>query len=135
MSGIILGGDLNIHHKRWLCFSREDTRIGSELNIFLDFYGLNHVVREPTRNEYLFDLVISDIGLPDGNGYDLMAGLRAEQQLKGIALTGYGMESDIARSQTAGFLLHLTKPIRADELETAIATARSGEAVPLSSPA
>ena len=61
ISGIILGGDLNVHHKRWLRFSREDTRIGSELKIFCDFYGLNQLVREPTRNEYLLDLVISDI--------------------------------------------------------------------------
>ena len=43
ISGIVLGGDLNVHHKHWLRFSREDTRIGSELNKFCDFYGLLQV--------------------------------------------------------------------------------------------
>src|SRR6185503_18159123 len=56
------------------------------------------------------DFVISDIGLPDGNAYDLMAELRARFGLAGIALTGYGMDSDIARSHAAGFVIHLTKP-------------------------
>ncbi len=71
-----------------------------------------------------FDLVISDIGLPDGNGYELMAHLRSSLRLTGIALTGYGMEYDIVRSESAGFFLHLIKPIRAEELEAAIAAAR-----------
>ncbi len=71
-----------------------------------------------------FDLVISDIGLPDGSGYDLMEHLNRYQRLPGVALTGYGMDYDIAKSRTAGFLTHLTKPIRADELEAAIARTR-----------
>jgi PAS domain S-box-containing protein len=64
-----------------------------------------------------FDLVLSDIGLPDGDGYALMSELRAEFGLKGIALTGYGMEQDVARSQSAGFVAHLTKPIRMESLK------------------
>ena len=78
-----------------------------------------------------FDLVISDIGLPDGDGCELMALLRRERRLRGIALTGFGMEHDIVRSRQAGFFTHLTKPIRADQLEAAIALAhrdRDGEA-------
>jgi signal transduction histidine kinase/CheY-like chemotaxis protein len=70
-----------------------------------------------------FDLVISDIGLPDGNGYELMTALRSEQRLRGVALTGFGTDHDIARSQAAGFLTHLTKPIRVDQLEAALALA------------
>lgn len=58
-----------------------------------------------------FDLVLSDIGLPDGDGYGLMEKLKTERNLKGIALSGYGMEADLARSKAAGFLAHLTKPI------------------------
>ena len=50
-----------MHHKRWLRFSREDTRIGSELKKICDFYGLSQLVKEPTRKEYLLDLKISDI--------------------------------------------------------------------------
>ncbi len=64
-----------------------------------------------------FDLLISDIGLPDGNGYDLMVELRTRFNLPGIALSGYGMEDDIARSEAAGFHHHLTKPVRVQALD------------------
>jgi CheY-like chemotaxis protein len=67
-----------------------------------------------------FDLVISDIGLPDSNGYDLMAALSASYGCKGIALSGYGTERDIARSKAAGFLVHLTKPVQAQALHEAL---------------
>jgi CheY-like chemotaxis protein len=67
------------------------------------------------------DLVISDIGLPDGSGFELMAGLREQFGLKGIALTGYGMENDLIRSQEAGFVTHLMKPVRIQLLDEAIA--------------
>jgi len=69
-----------------------------------------------------FQLLISDIGLPDGSGYDLMAELHQQPALKGIALTGYGMEHDIDRSSSAGFALHLTKPIHIESLEDALNT-------------
>ena len=69
-----------------------------------------------------FDLLITDIGLPDGNGYELMVELRRHfKGLKGIALTGYGMEQDLARSEAAGFAEHLTKPVRMESLEKALA--------------
>ena len=70
-----------------------------------------------------FQLVISDIGLPDGNGYDLMRELKKDSALKGIALTGYGMEEDVTRSQEAGLTTHLTKPIRIETLDHALAAA------------
>jgi signal transduction histidine kinase len=57
-----------------------------------------------------FDLVISDLGLPDGNGYELMRALQALSPVKGIALSGYGMIADVEDSLTAGFSAHLTKP-------------------------
>ncbi len=68
------------------------------------------------------DLLVSDIGLPDGNGCELMAELREQRQLPGIALTGYGMDHDIVRSQAAGFLVHLTKPVAMQALDRALAT-------------
>jgi len=67
-----------------------------------------------------FDLIISDIGLPDGNGNQLMAELKNTFGLKGIALTGYGMDHDVAAAQTAGFVAHLTKPIRIEALDKAL---------------
>ncbi|MEO6005168.1 MAG: PAS domain S-box protein [Opitutus sp.] len=67
-----------------------------------------------------FDLVISDVGLPDGDGSSLMAELRSRFGLRGIALTGYGMDDDIERSRAAGFVAHLTKPIRVEALDAAL---------------
>ena len=71
-------------------------------------------------NEQEFDLLISDIGLPDRSGYELMQELQASKGLRGIALSGFGMENDIARARDAGFAEHLTKPINFERLENAI---------------
>lgn len=70
-----------------------------------------------------FDLLISDIGLPDGNGYDLMTELHGRHGLVGIALTGYGMDEDVNRSQAAGFITHLTKPVTVQALDGALSVA------------
>jgi PAS domain S-box-containing protein len=66
------------------------------------------------------DLVVSDLGLPDGSGRDLMRELIRRYGWKGIALSGYGMEDDVRRSHEAGFARHLTKPVDLDALRTAI---------------
>jgi len=65
-------------------------------------------------------LVVSDLGLPDGSGQDLMRELSRRWHLKGIALSGYGMEEDVRRSREAGFARHLTKPVDLDTLRAAI---------------
>ena len=70
--------------------------------------------------QQVFDLVISDIGLPDGNGVDLMVQLPREYGLSGIALSGYGMDDDLARTKNAGFLAHLVKPIDFERLNRVI---------------
>lgn len=67
-----------------------------------------------------FDLVISDIGLPDGNGIDLMQKLTKEYGLRGVALSGYGMPEDLAKTEEAGFLAHLVKPINFDQLHNVL---------------
>lgn len=68
-----------------------------------------------------FSLVISDVGLPDKSGFELMKEIVAlKPSLPGIALSGYGMEDDLARSQEAGFSVHLVKPIAIGILEEAI---------------
>ncbi|MGB7838806.1 MAG: ATP-binding protein, partial [Terrimicrobiaceae bacterium] len=67
-----------------------------------------------------FDIAICDLGLPDGRGQDLMHELKGEFSLPGIALSGYGMESDIQQSLEAGFSAHLTKPVELAALEEAI---------------
>ncbi|HEV3147328.1 MAG TPA: PAS domain S-box protein [Chthoniobacterales bacterium] len=58
-----------------------------------------------------FDALISDIGLPDGDGYDLVRVAKRRQPLSAIALSGYGTEEDVRRSLEAGFDYHLTKPV------------------------
>jgi PAS domain S-box-containing protein len=72
-----------------------------------------------------FDFVVSDIGLPDGNGCDLMAELKNKHALTGIALTGYGMDEDLNRSRAAGFITHLTKPVSVQSLDKALARVMS----------
>lgn len=67
-----------------------------------------------------FDLIISDIGLPDGSGLDLMRELCARKPIKGIALSGFGMEDDIRKSHAAGFHEHLIKPINVQKLQAVI---------------
>ena len=73
-----------------------------------------------TADGATFDLLISDIGLPDGTGFDLMSTLRERGGPPGIALSGYGMENDIDKSREAGFSEHLIKPVTIDRLDDAI---------------
>lgn len=67
-----------------------------------------------------FDVLVSDIGLPDGTGVDLLRKLReipGKERLCGVALSGFGMDEDIARSKDAGFTQHLTKPVDFAQLQ------------------
>jgi PAS domain S-box-containing protein len=70
-----------------------------------------------------FDLVVSDIGLPDGDGFELMKQLHQSHGLRGIAVTGYGMEQDVVNSHAAGFVAHLTKPVNVRTLDAALEAA------------
>jgi DNA-binding NtrC family response regulator len=84
--------------------------------------AVSHDVRSAmeaaVRNK--FDLLISDIALPDGTGMDLMMQLRVIANVPGIAISGFGNDGDIGRSLQAGFSEHLIKPIKLDNLEAAI---------------
>ncbi|SIO47168.1 PAS domain S-box-containing protein [Singulisphaera sp. GP187] len=75
---------------------------------------------EAVERDEPFNLVVSDIGLPDGSGLELMRRIRAQRDVKGIAVSGYGMEDDVRKSRDAGFCLHLTKPVDFPALEQAI---------------
>ncbi|MDB6165728.1 MAG: hypothetical protein JWQ83_868, partial [Lacunisphaera sp.] len=68
-----------------------------------------------------FDLVISDLGLPDLSGHELMKRLHQRFGLPGIALSGYGMDHDMVQSRAAGFKYHLTKPVSFDRLKSFVA--------------
>lgn len=68
-----------------------------------------------------FDVLISDIGLPDGDGWELMRKLRNQiPNLKGIAMSGYGMRADLEKSKQAGFEGHIIKPFGPVELNAAL---------------
>src|SRR5947208_8540925 len=67
-----------------------------------------------------FDLLISDISLPDGSGIELMQTLRTTRPVIGIALSGFGMEEDVKKSIEAGFTEHLVKPVGGKTLQGAI---------------
>lgn len=67
-----------------------------------------------------FDLVLSDLGLPDGSGMHLMSEIKSRHGWPGIALSGYGMEADLRKTSGAGFSAHLVKPVEISELFSAI---------------
>jgi signal transduction histidine kinase/CheY-like chemotaxis protein len=77
------------------------------------------------RNQ--FDLLISDIALPDGTGTELMTCLRAITGIRGIAISGFGMNGDIQKSLQAGFSEHLVKPVKLERLEAAINSVMGAE--------
>jgi PAS domain S-box-containing protein len=66
------------------------------------------------------DLVVSDVGLPDGSGLDMMRKLSSAHGLRGIALSGFGRDVDIEQSLAAGFSRHLIKPINSALLRKTI---------------
>lgn len=74
------------------------------------------------------DLLIADLGLPDGSGLDLMRALGKQRSVKGIALTGQALEDDVDAAIRAGFGAHLTKPVEFNRLVEAIGTVCGGQA-------
>ena len=87
-------------------------------------HDVRSAMEAAVRNK--FDLLISDIALPDGTGMDLMMQLRAITNVPGIAISGFGNNGDIERSLQAGFSEHLIKPVKLDNLEAAIERAIAG---------
>jgi nitrogen-specific signal transduction histidine kinase/CheY-like chemotaxis protein len=75
-----------------------------------------------------FDLVVSDIGLPDGSGIDFIRAFRAQSTAPAVALTGFGTDDDVRRSVEAGFTAHLTKPVNFEQLERLIEEAAAARA-------
>ena len=103
------------HHDTCLGMKRMLERRGYHITIA---HSAEQAV-EKVRTED-FDLLISDIGLPDRSGYELMRELRLNKRLPGIALSGFGTEQDVKQAKEAGFSEHLTKPINFERLEKTI---------------
>ncbi len=91
--------------------SRLLTRCGHRLAIAENVQAAIRLLETKT-----FDVVLSDIGLPDGTGRDVISAAKRIQDVTGIALTGFGMVEDVARGKEAGFDYHLTKPVDFNQL-------------------
>ena len=106
----------------------QDTR--QTLSRLLTHFGHDITMADSTQsalamvdsNEY--DVLLSDIGLPDGTGYDIISHAKQKGSVKGVALTGFGSSEDIQRGKEAGFDYHLTKPVDFHELRTVLAQVR-----------
>ena len=81
-------------------------------------HNVRSAMEAAVRNQ--FDLLISDIALPDGTGMDLMMQLRAICGIPGIAISGFGNNGDIEKSLQAGFSEHLVKPVKLEKLQAAM---------------
>src|SRR5438874_549410 len=81
-------------------------------------HNVRSAMEAAARNR--FDLLISDIALPDGSGIDLMTQLQAISKMPGIAISGFGNNRDIEKSLEAGFCEHLIKPVKLETLEAAM---------------
>jgi signal transduction histidine kinase/ActR/RegA family two-component response regulator len=90
-------------------------RAGHEVELAYSVAGAKGIFER--RN---FDLVISDLGLPDGNGLDLFRYMNERQPVEGIALSGYGMQDDIQASLAAGFREHVVKPVDWPKLQSIV---------------
>jgi hypothetical protein len=66
------------------------------------------------------DVLLCDIGLPDGSGYEVVSQAKRKRQIKAIAITGFGTEEDLRRSNEAGFDSHIVKPVDLHELQTVL---------------
>ena len=101
-----------------------DTR--QTLSRLLTHFGHQISVADNTQNALKimgsqeFDVVLSDIGLPDGSGYDVISQAKRKQPVKAVAITGFGTDEDIRRGKDAGFDFHLVKPIDFHELRSVL---------------
>jgi CheY-like chemotaxis protein len=93
-------------------------------------HAVRHVGRVDAALEMLrqepFDLLLSDVGLPDRPGYELMQAVRKTYGIPGIAMTGYAMEEDVRTCLAAGFSEHLVKPVDLQLLKQAIQRVLTG---------
>ncbi len=87
-------------------------------------YNVQSAIKLARENHY--DVLISDLGLPDGTAGDVMSVIAERSSAVGIAVSGYGMEEDIERSREYGFSHHLVKPVEVGRLEAVLMTLPRG---------
>ena len=69
------------------------------------------------------NVLITDLGLPDGSGWELLRQAKFDHPVYAIAMTGFGMATDRVKSKAAGFRHHLLKPFSPDEFDAILETA------------
>ena len=67
-----------------------------------------------------FDVVLCDIALPDGNGYDVIEEAKRKGAVKAVAISGFAARDDVERGRKAGFDFHLAKPVDFHELRSVL---------------
>jgi DNA-binding response OmpR family regulator len=99
----------------------DDPSTAYALSVFLT--GAGYVVKVATtvaEAEALaaqgFDVLLSDLRLPDGSGLNLLTSLRKQGPVRAIAMSGFGTEEDLEQSRRVGFERHLVKPISGKEI-------------------
>ena len=91
------------------------THFGHEISVADGAESARKIIRSKE-----LDVVLADIALPDGSGYDLVAEAKRKRPVKAVALTGFGTPDDIKRGREAGFDFHLTKPVDFHELRSVL---------------
>ena len=121
--------------------SREDYNLGKSLRILvvedhtdtlqalsrlLDHFGHEISTAHDTRTALdliktkEFDVVLCDIALPDGNGYDVIIEAKRKGAVKAVAISGFAGRDDVERGKKAGFDFHLAKPVDFHELRSVL---------------
>ncbi len=92
--------------------SRLLTHFGHQISVAADRQSALHIMASQN-----FDVILCDIGLPDGSGYEVVSETKRRHPVKAIAISGFGTEADVRRSIEAGFDFHLVKPVDLRELQ------------------
>jgi PAS domain S-box-containing protein len=114
-------GSIPASRRLRLLVVEDDPDVAESMSLFLEMRGHEVVLARSVAEavalaDDTFDVVVSDIGLPDGTGIDVMTNLRERLPIRGIALSGYGTVADVRRSLDAGFERHMTKPVDPEDL-------------------
>ena len=95
--------------------SRLLTHFGHQISVAENTQSALEIMRSQK-----FDVVLSDIGLPDGSGYEVVSQAKRKHPVKAVAITGFGTDEDVRRGKEAGFDFHLVKPIDFHELRNVL---------------
>ena len=103
------------HSDTLQALSRLLNHFGHEISTADDARSALHMI-----NTKEFDVVLCDIALPDGNGYDVIVEAKRKGARKAVAISGFAARDDVERGRKAGFDFHLAKPVDFHELRSVL---------------